>query len=136
MPATRKTAFNWTGACYACTGPSDLYKFKNRSSHSTVLLRGTVEFPDGSFRHYSPEGRRVEVCYRCRARFKRKGSFFSSAARAGQLEDQMLACRNSGMSIAAITRALKLPRRRVEAFLRTRPNTSRAVADRLKILQR
>jgi hypothetical protein len=111
--------FEWTGVCESCGEPSNRYDFKNRPSRSTLVLYGPLRMASGRLRRFPEEGKRIEVCYRCKCRWRRNQNFESAAEALGPARERALKLARTGtISGGAIARALGVRQSTVWTWLR------------------
>lgn len=114
-----KIAFDWTGTCESCGGPSNRYDFKHRASRSTIRLSGTVRMEKGNLRRFPSDGGRIEVCYRCKCRWLRNKSFTTVVADPAPLREKAIALARTGkLSGVDISRALNVSQQSVSGWLK------------------
>lgn len=118
---TARNKFPWTGTCTACGGDSNPYDLLgSKPSRSTVVLKGKQLMADHSERRFKRSGERVEVCYACKTRWIRNGTF-ARRLRLGLTKAEATKLRAScklGWTAAEIARALDRPYSTVRGFLR------------------
>ena len=113
--------FVWTGICDSCGGNSNPYNLgEGRPSRSTVVVAGRQVLADGTHWTYKRSGERAEVCYACKARWKRNKTFLPVRRQlqlSARQQEKLKEAQRLGWTVSEIARALNKPRSSVWKFL-------------------